>query len=341
MTPRQRAFIHGVAGMAALGVAFVYAWPYVAPFLLAIFLAAVIDPVVRALHDGLGIGRGCAVVLVLTLSIALLGGAVALIAANLNAELEGFLEALPDYAMHVRQYVDTYGGRIERWMAEWSPAFGDVLRFNPDQWTGLAAGATKAVLGALKGAPHALFVVFVGGLATYFISKDRHKLWQQFLQTIPSEWRASVVRFRDEIMGGALGIVRAQLTLIGMTAVASVVGLALVGVPYAWALGLLAGLLDLAPFLGPGTVFIPMGTVYLLQGQLVRGLTLFILCMLIVLARQLVEPHMFGAQLGLHPVTTLIALYIGVQALGVVGFIVGPLTLIVVKAFFVVMVAPE
>lgn len=341
MTPRQQTFVRGIVAMTALGVLFVYLWPYVAPFLLALLFAALIDPFVGWAQRRLKVGRGVAVLIVISLFVVAFGGVIALIVSNLTVEFEGLLRELPHFSLQARQHIEATLHRIEGWFVRWFPAFANLWRPQADDWAKVAETGAKAVLSTLKGAPNALFVLFVGGLATYFISKDRHMLWHGVLQFVPPEWRQPVVHFRDEILAGALGIVGTQLTLIGLTAFAAVLGLLLLGVPYAWVLGLLAGLLDIAPFLGPSTVFTAVAAVYLLKGRLWHAIATLLLCLLIVLARQLVEPYLFGARLGLHPFTTLVALYVGVKALGVVGVIVGPLALIVVKAFFVVMLAPS
>lgn len=339
MTRRQRAFVSGVTATAALGAVLVYAWSYVAPFILALFLAALIDRPVTFLCTRFGVGRGPAVVAVLIVALSALGAVVFLFAANLSTELEQLLDELPGYASRGKAFVDGLMVRAELLFSRLSPALGDVLRIHPEQWTAAVHSAAKGVLGTLRALPGALFVLFIGGLATYIISKDRHILWRGLLRTMPPEWRRPVIRLRDEIVGGALGIVRIQLLLVGITAVASIIGLAFVRVPYAWALGLLAGVLDLAPFLGPSTVFLPAATIYLLQGQLGVGLALLVFWMIIVTGRQLMEPHLFGAGLGLHPLTTLLALYIGVRVVGAAGFVAGPFVLIVVKALFVVTIA--
>lgn len=336
MTRRQRVFLTGLAAATVFAGGLLYAWRYVAPFVLAMFFATVIDPAVGGLCRHLPIRRGVAIVIVLSLFFIGLGGVVFAVVANLGSELEQLVESLPRFAVLVRDGMDNVRHRIEELFVELPSPLADALHVGPEQWTETLQSAAKGILGGLTALPEAMFVVFVGGLATYFISKDRHELWRGLLAAIPPEWRGSVVRFRDEVVGGALGIVRAQLALIALTAIVSVLGLVLLRVPYAWALGLLAGLLDLAPFLGPSTVFLPVAAVHLLQGNSASGLGLLVVWMIVVLVRQGVEPHLFGAGLGLHPVTTLAALYVGVQAVGTAGFVAGPLFLIAIKALFVV-----
>lgn len=339
MTDAQRAFLGGAAAALALVAGLVYAWPYVAPFVLAAFLAAVIDRPVSALVRTLPLGRGAAVVLVLGIALAALGGIVFAVAVNLSTDLERLLEKLPDYAAAAEAALDDLSRRKDVWIHRLPPSLADGLRIRPEQWSSAVQAGAKAALGALASLPEGLFVLFIGGLATYFISKDRHALWRGALQAVPPEWRKQVVRFRDEVAGGALGLVRAQFALVGLTAVLSVFSLAAAGVPYAWALGLLAGVLDLAPFLGPSTVFFPAVAALAVQGDGSSALLLAGLWVLVVVVRQVAEPRLFGAGIGLHPVTTLLAVYVGVRAVGAAGFFAGPLLLIVVKALFAVTVA--
>lgn len=341
VTRAQRVFLGGVVTTAALAAGLVYAWQYVAPFVLAAFLAAAIDPAVSAIVRLLPVGRGTAVLFVLGVALTTLGGVVFAVAVNVSADLERLLEKLPDYAAAAEAIFDEVVRKKDGWTRRLPPSLADGLRIRPEQWSAAVQAGTKATLGALAALPEGLFVLFVGGLATYFISKDRHSLWRGVLQTVPPEWRGQVVRFRDEVAGGALGLVRAQVALVGITALLSVFCLAAAGVPYAWALGLLAGLLDLAPFLGPSAVFGPAAAAFALQGDGATALLLLGLWTLLVVVRQLIEPRLFGAGVGLHPVTTLLALYVGVRVVGAAGFILGPLLLVVVKALFVVTVGGQ
>lgn len=336
MRRRQRMLLQTLAATAAVAVVLVYTWSYVAPFLFAAFLAAVIDPFVHRLHHVIGIRRGAAVILVLSLFLLLLLGTLTLVIANLIVELERLLDNLPLYADAVAERVDGLMTALQQMFSRLPHPLDDMLPFDTDQAARTVTSMVTNAVGGLKAASGAVFFVIVTGFATYFISRDRHVLWGAVLRVLPPTWRRPIVRIRDEIVGGVLGMVRAQLILVAMTTCMSVVGLALVGAPYAWGLGMMAGVLDLAPVIGPGGVFVPVALVYAFSDDVTMAVKVVILWLALVFVRQFTEPHVFSAQLGLHPVTILAAVYVGAQAIGLAGFVIGPLALIVVKALLVV-----
>lgn len=336
MRRRQRMLLQTLAATAAVAVVLVYTWSYVAPFLVATFFAAVIDPYVHRLHHAIGIRRGAAVILVLSLFLLLLFGTLTLIIANLIVELERLLENLPLYADAVTERVDGLKSSLQQMFDRLPHPLNEMLVLDTDQATRTVTSMVANAVGGLKTASGAIFFIIVTGFATYFISRDRHVLWGAVLNVLPTAWRRPIVRIRDEIVGGVLGMVRAQLILVAMTTCMSVIGLALVGAPYAWGLGMVAGVLDLAPVIGPGGVFVPVALVYAFSHDVAMAIKVIVLWFVLVFVRQFTEPHIFSAQLGLHPVTILAAVYVGVRVIGLAGFIIGPLALIVVKALLVV-----
>jgi len=71
----------------------------------------------------------------------------------------------------------------------------------------------------------------------------------------------------------------------------------------------------------------------LITGDVKFGIGLLILYGIIVVVRQILEPKLVGENIGLHPLTTLVSLYIGYRLLGFWGFIIGPAVVIIYKAF--------
>lgn len=341
MRRRQRVLLQTLAAIAAAAAVLVLAWSYVAPFLFAFLLAAVIDPYVGRLRAATGMRRGAAVLLVLAAFLSLCLGAVALVVANLISELERLLAQLPAYVGVLAERAEALRQAASRFFAELPSPLGDLLRFDSEAAARTATAVVRNAVGSLRGAPSALFFLGVSGLATYFISRDRHVLWAAVLRATPDPWRAPLARIRDEVVGGVLGLLRAQFILVGATTGLSVAGLALAGVPYPWLLGLAAGILDLAPMVGPGGVLLPAAACYAFLGDPAAALKVAGLWIALTLLRQLAEPYVFGAQLGLHPLTVLAAVYVGVRAAGLAGFFIGPLALVLIKALLVVTVLGE
>lgn len=118
---------------------------------------------------------------------------------------------------------------------------------------------------------------------------------------------------------------RAQVKLCAVTFLVVAAGLVLLRIPFAplWAAGV--ALVDAAPVLGTGTVLLPWSLICLLQGDSLRGLGLLALYACAALTRTVLEPRLLGRQLGLDPLLTLAAMYMGFRLGGIPGMLLTPL----------------
>lgn len=95
-------------------------------------------------------------------------------------------------------------------------------------------------------------------------------------------------------------------------------------------LGLLAGVLDMLPFIGTGIILVPLSIWQLVNGQYVQMAVCIILYGVCILVRELLEPKLIGKRIGIAPVLMLLAVYAGVKLFGVSGILKGPLAMIVI-----------
>ena len=84
--------------------------------------------------------------------------------------------------------------------------------------------------------------------------------------------------------------------------------------------------------LGTGTVLVPWGAACLIIGKTRTGVYLLLLYLVIMVVRYIVEPKVVGSQLGLHPLLSLVAMFVGLRVFGVVGLILGPAVVVAVQA---------
>ena len=102
--------------------------------------------------------------------------------------------------------------------------------------------------------------------------------------------------------------------------------------PFLIALGI--GFVDLLPILGSGTVMLPWGIIEIIMGDVTLGICIIGLLVFISLVRQFLEPKIVSTHLGIHPLYTLISMYIGFKFSGIIGLLIGPIVLIIVMNFF-------
>ena len=128
--------------------------------------------------------------------------------------------------------------------------------------------------------------------------------------------------------------VRSYLIIMGITFSVILVGLLILGVNNVILLSVIIAILDLLPIIGVGTVLVPWSIFELLLGNTGVGIGLIILLVLHELVRQFAEPRIIGKSIGVHPVISLLLLYVGYYALGFVGILFVPLLAVALNIFF-------
>ena len=126
---------------------------------------------------------------------------------------------------------------------------------------------------------------------------------------------------------------KTELILLLFTSGLCTTGFLLIGNHYAWILGIGVGLLDALPLFGSGVVLVPWGIWMFVQKRWFSGGLLIGIYVVCYFLRQILEARIMGDQVGLTPVETLIAMYVGLQLFGLSGFILGPIGLLLIEDF--------
>lgn len=124
---------------------------------------------------------------------------------------------------------------------------------------------------------------------------------------------------------------KTQGIIMGLITMLCILGMAAIGNPYYIMAGIGIGVLDALPIFGTGTVLIPWGIVCLFLGRWGRALALFGLYLICYFIREYLETRLMSNQVGLSPLETLAAVYVGLQLFGFLGFILGPLGLLLIE----------
>ncbi|MCC8045134.1 MAG: AI-2E family transporter [Clostridiales bacterium] len=134
-----------------------------------------------------------------------------------------------------------------------------------------------------------------------------------------------------ERMGKCGGMyLKAQAMIIGVIMVLCTAGLWLLGNPYFLLLGIGVSLLDVLPFIGTGTVLVPMAVVFVFQKKYRLSLGYLGLFLLTYIVREFLEPRLIGQKLGVYPIVMVIAVYVGLYLFGTAGVALGPAALLLI-----------
>ena len=196
----------------------------------------------------------------------------------------------------------------------------------------LVESLARGMVTLLTHLPDVLIMLVIAVVSAFFMLRDRDRLSMALRRLFPPLLRKRLPNLKSEVLRGLFGFIKAQAILMVVTMMSTTLGLVLVGSHYAVLAGILAGLMDLVPYLGPTGVLLPWAVLLFVVGNVAGGIKLLAILAGVALVRQSIEPRLMGGNMGLHPLTALFALYLGIQLFGPVGFIIGPISAVVLKA---------
>jgi sporulation integral membrane protein YtvI len=184
----------------------------------------------------------------------------------------------------------------------------------------------------------AIYVV-ITIMSLYFMCTDKIYMLDLLEHHMPQKWVRKLGKHIREITFSLGGYLKAEATLILISFIISVIGLYLLKVigmdiKYPLLIALAIGFVDALPILGSGTVMVPWAIISALNGDLKLGISIIVLWIIMSVVRQFLEPKIVSGKIGIHPIFTLIAMYTGFKLIGVMGMLVGPIVLIILKSIF-------
>lgn len=191
--------------------------------------------------------------------------------------------------------------------------------------------ATSFAAGIITGLPSFVFSVVVGVIATYYMTMDWDGIKKSVKRLMPCSVSEKFSRIGSEAGKAVSGYVKAYLIILLMTFTELLVGFLIIGVRYAFFIAAITALIDILPVLGTGTVIVPWSVVLFIQGDTKKAIGLLVLLAVMYVVRQFTEPRLIGRFMGVHPMLTLCAAYVGFCFFGIIGMIITPLTLYVAK----------
>ncbi|HZK17943.1 MAG TPA: sporulation integral membrane protein YtvI, partial [Clostridia bacterium] len=310
--------------------------PLLVPFIIAILISLLMEPMVRRLQKVRFFNRNLAVGATMLAVFLFIGFLIALLIAKLVPELirlSNFLEKNRGFFKTIFQDILAGGERIfyslpptaveqvEKVINNLSATIYDIVNH-----------IVHALLGLVTAIPGILLFIIIVLVGTYFFSKDRDAMRNTWLRVVPSPYNNRIAELSQRIFGAFLGYIRAQLTLVTITTTQYIIGLYLIGVEYALTIGLLIGFFDLIPVLGPSTIFIPWIIWSFIFGSTSFTLKLTVLYLVVFVMRAVLEAKIVAANIGLHPLTALVSMYIGFKLMGFFGLVLGPIVAVAVQA---------
>ena len=199
---------------------------------------------------------------------------------------------------------------------------------------GLVSALVSLLSDIAASIPGVLFFVLVTVIASVYFALDVERINRFVKMILPRKICASLIRLKTSVFSIAKRYVRSYLIIMGVTFVVILIGLLLLRVENAVIISVTIAILDLLPIVGVGSVLLPWSIANFLLGNTGRGIGLIILLIVHALIREFAEPKIIGKSVGVHPIVSLILLYVGYSTLGFIGILFVPLLAVLLNIFF-------
>jgi len=292
------------------------------PFLIAFIISLMVEPAIRFIMKKMKFTRKTSSIIIFIIVSAIIIGAVAWGIVALISEASNLLQDLNGYVEKAYILFQNFTSKFDfnkihlptELTSIMQNSTGDVLT----SVSGWVRNFLTGLLNIITSMPSIIIYFVVTIMALYLICVDKVYILDQIEHHFPQRWVFKVGTHIKDLTKTLGGYLKAEATLILVS--------------------FIIGFVDALPILGSGTVMIPWAIISGLNGDLKLGIAIIILLIIMSTVRQFLEPKLVSKHIGTHPIFTLIAMYTGFKFIGVLGMLVGPIILIIIKNVFATLI---
>lgn len=309
-----------------------------APFVAALIAAALLNPLVKWVQRRIGWSRQVLTLLLLLLLFGLAGAALGVLVYAAGNELVSLVQNWDKLLDSLQGALDQMEELFARFLALVPPQIVETVETTGDELVAWLNQVASEALGSLAasagqkamGVPSLLVALIIFVMATYFLTADYPYLRAQVVQGMDEEVLQFLGQLRATALGAFGGYLKAELLLSVGVFFILLAGFLITRQSYGLLLALGLAIMDFIPIIGAGTVMVPWAVAALFTGAYSTAIEMMVIWGVIALFRRVAEPKFVGDQTGLSPILSLIGVYVGMKAAGVLGMVLGPILLLVV-----------
>jgi len=340
-----------------------YAFWLAFPFMFAFFVAALLQRPMNFAQRKFRLKKSFSSValvllfyLAIVLVIALIGARIWSAAKTFGDYLSGQLQNLPQIVrgleLRINQLVvwlpDSMEASINEALAEFTKnllggvnadgesvgAFGSLLSNVSLEWFKAPMSGMLTIAGRI---PMLALAVVITIISSFFMTSSYDGIANFLKRQLSPERRRALSATKKIMFSSMLKLLRSYSIIIAVSFSELMLGLLLMQFTglydgkHLFGIALVTALIDILPVIGVGTVLIPWFLYSFIMGNFGLGVALAVLWVVMIIVRQIIEPKLVAANLGLPAVVTLMGMYTGLQLFGVIGMFLMPLLLILVK----------
>jgi sporulation integral membrane protein YtvI len=312
----------------------IFILPVSIPLLLAFVTALILNPVIRWFIRKLKINRKLSVTIVFLLFLIIISIIGTYAVTKIVGQVINFAENVPSYIIQVKDQLLQWETEFDHFTEDLPKELVDeVNRQIQSTTTALSNNVSEMlrieeIAKVASKVPDFLVSLIVYLIALFMFMLEIPRLKAKAYSHLKESTADKVKFMNDRLSYVIFGFFKAQFLVSIIIFIVTLIGLYIIVPEYALIMSLIIWIIDFIPIIGSIAILGPWALYMLITGDLFIGGQLAILAIILLAIRRTVEPKVMGKHIGLSPLATLIAMYIGLKLLGILGFIVGPLLVI-------------
>lgn len=309
---------------AAVYLGFEYLLPISIPFIFGLLIAWLVVWISNKIHCPHRLVRIGLTILVY----GIIGLLIALLAVKGVSTISGIIRWLPKFyemkLLPLATLVYNWGVRTLQLL---DPALISALEMVLDSLLSalkglistLSSAAVNLVSGVATGIPNLILSLLAMIFSTIFVVIDYEGIAAFYQKHTPQKMKNILHNIRIYLTDTLFVVIRSYVLIMLLTFTELSILFSLFGIESAVLKAAVIALLDIMPILGTGGIMIPWGVISLVLGYTKLGIELLVIYIIVTVIRNYVEPKIVGTQLELHPIITLVSMFIGLRLFGFWG----------------------
>lgn len=309
------------------------------PFFIAFIFSIILEPVANFFTVKVKAPRwfGSLMCILLILFVVLFVGTN--IISQIIEEAKSFSDSIPDFTSKITEVSNSFQLKFDDLFSfipkDLKDSFSEIgINLLNSFGVTLSNLLKNSSVNIVTKIPSIMIALILTLISTFFFINDKKLISQTIARYTPLSILNNVKLVRKGMFTALVGYVKAQLIIMSIMAVICIVSLYILKYPYALFVALIIAGFDALPLFGSGFVLWPWIAFSFFSNNYNMAIGLLITYATIFITRQIIEPRILGKQIGIHPLITLMSIYIGLKVFGAMGLFVGPLSIILAKTIF-------
>ncbi len=294
---------------------------YLLPFIISFAIVYALQKPSIYIEKKLKVRKSVVTLIALILIVAILCTAICFIVKNL---IEFFSDAKNnDWLYKISVILNDFYSGIP---TEIKNIIGGGEYFFTDMIKNVSGELMNAMAITLKKLPGIIFSIFTSLVSACFLSFEYDNFVAFIKRQLSHESISKVVKIKKTVNESIVGFLKGYFLIVLFTFIFMLTGFKVLGVQNAIAISIIVALIDILPVFGTGIILLPWGVYSLISSNLFLGVGLILIYVVYSLTRYFIEPRIIGKKVGVNPLISLLAMFLGLKLFGLIGLILAPIT---------------